>query len=79
MERRRHQRRRVLKKASIQFDASTIDCAIRNMSSAGALLDVESPLGIPREFTLVISADALRIPCRIAWAKERRLGVVFQR
>ena len=78
MERRGDQRRRVLKKGSIEFGGSAIDCSIRNMSDAGAMLEVESPLGIPREFTLVVSSDGIRRDCRVAWVREKRLGVEFK-
>ncbi|MGT2440849.1 PilZ domain-containing protein [Bradyrhizobium betae] len=78
MERRGDQRHRVLKKGSIEFGGSAIDCSIRNISDAGAMLEVESPLGIPREFTLVVPADTMRRNCRVAWIKEKRLGVEFK-
>lgn len=76
MERRGDQRRRVLKKGSIEFGSSAIDCSIRNLSDHG--LEVESPLGIPRDFTLVVPADGTRRACRVAWVKEKRLGVEFE-
>ena len=46
---RRQIRRRVLKGGKILFNnkASSIDCAIRNLSEGGALLHVESAVGIP--------------------------------
>ena len=78
MERRGDQRRRVFKKGSIEFGSSAIDCSIRNLSDRGAMLEVESPLGIPREFTLVVPADGTRRTCRVAWVKEKRLGVEFE-
>jgi hypothetical protein len=37
-------RHRVLKTATIEFGGGAIDCTIRNMSNAGAALDVASPL-----------------------------------
>lgn len=78
MERRKNPRRRVLKKGSIQFGASAIDCRVRNVSSVGAMLDVESPVVIPVEFVLVVPVDDMRMRCRIIWAKQNRLGVEFQ-
>jgi len=50
---------------------------VRNMSNIGAALDVNSPVGIPEHFTLVFPADGLHMPCRVAWRKEKRIGVVF--
>ncbi len=42
------------------------------------MLDVVSPLGVPKEFTLVISSDDVRHECRIVWVKERRIGISFK-
>ena len=47
------------------------------MSDIGAARDVNSPVGIPEHFTLVFPADGLDMPCRVAWRKEKRIGVVF--
>lgn len=78
-ERRYSPRHRVLKAASIEFGAgAAIDCTVRNLSSTGAALDVASPVGIPSTFDLLIPADHGRHHCRIAWRKERRIGVVFE-
>jgi hypothetical protein len=76
-ERRAAQRQRVFRAGTIEFDGSGIDCTIRNMSPAGAALDVASPVGIPHEITLNIIARQKRQHCYIVWRKERRIGVVF--
>lgn len=78
MERREDKRRRILKRGSIQFWGSAIDCSVRNINGEGALLEVESPLGVPRAFTLVVPADALKRDCRVVWIREKRLGVEFR-
>jgi hypothetical protein len=76
----RHQRRqRVLKAASILFDGSAIDCVVRNMSATGAAIEVESQLGIPPAFDLVIAGENSRERCRVQWRREKRLGVAFER
>jgi hypothetical protein len=38
---------------------------------------VESPLGIPTEFTLVIPSDGVSRPCRVIWRSGNRIGVRF--
>ena len=53
-EKRESLRSRVLKTGSISFGGAAISCTIRNISATGALLEVESPLGIPRRFTLLV-------------------------
>ena len=43
-EKRSLMRQRTLKAGSIAFNGAAIDCTVRNLTSAGAMLDVESPL-----------------------------------
>lgn len=82
-ERRITPRHRVFKAGSIEFGGgAAIDCTIRNLSDSGAALDVASPIGIPDSFDLVLARDAAqqdqeRRRCRVAWRKEKRIGVVF--
>lgn len=76
-EKRTTPRHRVLKAGKIEFGGSTIDCSVRNVSSAGAALDVETPVGIPATFTLVIPSDNLRFACSVVYRKEKRIGVAF--
>ena len=70
-------RHRVLKPGSIEFNGGAIDCVIRNISETGAALEVTSPVGIPETFNLVIPSDHTNRPCRVAWRRERRIGVRF--
>jgi PilZ domain-containing protein len=78
VERRQLSRHRTLKAGSITFNrAAVIDCRVRNLSPAGALLEVASQVGIPEQFVLVIESDRLRQPCRVIWRTATRLGVSF--
>jgi hypothetical protein len=77
VETRRATRHRVLKAGTIEFGGGAIDCTVRNLSSSGAALEVASQLGIPETFTLVVSGDALHLPCHIAWRNKSRIGVTF--
>lgn len=70
-------RHRVLKGGHIQFGGGSIDCTVRNYSDTGAALDVQSPVGIPAEFTLV--TDDGQRHCRVVWRKEKRIGVTFDK
>jgi hypothetical protein len=56
---------------------ATIDCIIRNMSKTGALLAVESPVGIPDDFTLLIKPERKKRSCRVVWRAADRIGVRF--
>jgi len=78
-ERRKVQRLRALKAGTISLDrAGGINCRVRNMSSAGACLDVDSQVGIPDSFVLVVSYDKFQQPCHVIWRSEIRLGVEFR-
>jgi len=77
-ERRKIQRHRMLKAGSITFNrAAGVDCRVRNLSPAGACLEVASQVGIPNEFVLVVEVDHLKLPCHVIWRTATRLGVEF--
>ena len=72
-------RRRVLKGAKIiSTDGSmVVDCVIRNLSVAGAKLDVPATLAVPHEFTLLdVQADR-RYIATMAWRRGDQMGVEF--
>jgi hypothetical protein len=72
-------RRRTLKAGTISFNnGAGIDCLVRNLSATGACLELESPVGVPNAFTLVISTDHLQRPCQVVWRSARRIGVKFE-
>jgi hypothetical protein len=71
-------RQRVLKAGIIEFHGGTIDCVVRNISETGAALEVASPVGIPPEFNLLISGKTGKHPCKVVWAREKRIGVAFR-
>jgi PilZ domain len=72
-------RRRVLKGGTIVFNSggATISATIKNISESGALLEVESIMGIPDRFTLFIKANDFKRECRIVWSQAKRIGVRF--
>ena len=77
-DRRKVQRHRTLKAGSIAFNrAAAIDCRVRNLSEAGACLEVASQIGIPDDFMLVVEVDHLRQPCHVIWRTATRMGVSF--
>lgn len=78
MEKRTIPRQRVLKAGLIEFGGGSLSCVIRNLSSAGAALEVECPIGIPSEFSLVFIADKSIRHCRLIWKAEKRIGVAFR-
>jgi hypothetical protein len=77
METRGATRFNVLGAGTIEFDGGEINCVVRDMSIAGAALEVFGSRSIPDHFTLALPADRQRIPCHIVWRKEDRMGVAF--
>jgi hypothetical protein len=71
-------RLRTIKGGSILFGfAPAIDCIIRNMSKTGAMLAVESPVGIPDDFILLIKPELTKRACHVMWRAPDRIGVKF--
>lgn len=77
-ERRVSARRRVLKGAHIVFSEgrSTITCIVRNLSTTGALLRVESVIGVPPHFVLSLD-DGTRYRCKMVHCSGAEIGVKF--
>lgn len=72
-------RRRIFKAGTIAFDCGAgIDCIVRNISEAGACLEIESPVGIPNTFTLLIKNEGISKNARVKWRKAKRIGVAFE-
>jgi hypothetical protein len=71
-------RHRVLKGAYITFKGhgTVIDCVVRNLSDGGACLNVETSIGIPDSFDLVLDHASVR-NCRVTWRKATQIGVAF--
>ncbi|MGA2998232.1 PilZ domain-containing protein [Bradyrhizobium sp.] len=78
MERRATQRRRVLKGGSIEFDGRTVECVLRNISPAGAALQIDRRLCIPHEFKLNIPHGEISQNCRVVWRTEALIGLAFE-
>ncbi len=77
-ERRKFRRSRVLKSGQIAVNdkARKIDCTVRNISPAGACIELpSSTLGIPPVFTLILGTGPQ--PCRVIWRTEQRMGIAF--
>jgi diguanylate cyclase (GGDEF)-like protein len=56
---------------------SVLDCTIRNLSREGACLQVESLVGVPPAFDLLIDGEPAPRPCRLVWRSDHRAGVEF--
>ncbi len=78
-EKRIIRRQRVLKGGKIIFadGNSVVDCVIRNLSAAGARLEVPTTVGLPQEFTLVDSHSGRSYVVKVAWRRGETMGVEF--
>jgi hypothetical protein len=76
--RRRQECHRTLKSGKIIFNhqTSVVDCTIRNVSDTGACLHVNSVVGIPESFDLLM--DDIKRSCNVKWRTTNRMGVSFQ-
>jgi len=79
VDKRQDQRRRIFKGGKIFFndDRFVIDCTVKNLSQGGAALLVESTIGIPGEFNLLISRDHVLKSCKVVWKTDTQIGVSF--
>ena len=77
-ERRLVPRQRVLRGARMVFNnaSSTINCTLRNISDAGARLDVASVLGVPESFDLKLEGQPSR-SCEVVWRSPEAIGIAF--
>ncbi|MCK1409379.1 PilZ domain-containing protein [Bradyrhizobium sp. 76] len=77
MERRIPKRQRVFKAGRLTLSGITVDCTVRNLSSAGALIELPAPEGVPHELMLSLPTHRLNFNCCVVWRDNKRLGVVF--
>jgi hypothetical protein len=76
-EKRKHPRIDVAEPAYVSSDGSVMSCVVRNMSAAGAAIDVENPAFVPQRFRLVLARDASVRDCRVIWIQKNRIGLAF--
>jgi hypothetical protein len=78
-ERRSEPRPRALKAARLIFNhrSSVMSCTVRNLSSKGAKLIVDSQVGLPNTFELVFEAGGEPRLCQVIWRREGEIGVTF--
>jgi PilZ domain len=77
-EARKASRRRVLETGLIRFGDTSVSCVIRNLSTAGAALDVGLQTPVPDCFTLIIVRERKIHSCNVIWRKGMRVGVSFE-
>lgn len=63
----------------VRDDGLCVSCVIRNVSRAGAMLELPSATALPEEWCLIDMKNAKAHRVSITWRKDQRLGVRFQR
>jgi len=58
-------------KIIFNFGQSSLDCVVRRMSEEGAMLQLETGLGVPDQFQLKLADDEL-LACRVVWRSTAR-------
>ncbi len=60
------------------YGQSSIDCIVRRISDVGAVIEVESVLGVPEHFHLLIPGEGEPQPCKRSWQSDKQIGLVFE-
>ena len=79
-EKRSERRQRVLKAGTIMFNSGygSFSAKIRNMTEAGALIEVYDSQGIPPKFDFLVHGDQpVTKPSRIVWRTNYFMGIKF--
>ena len=77
-ERRKVTRTRVLKGAKFLLGKlSVIDCVVRNMTGAGAGIELPNTIDLPETLELTFDRSHSFRRCRRVWRKPTGLGVEF--
>ena len=76
-DRRSDQRTRNYKSGKILLGSWKVPCTVRNVSEAGACLEVQTTYGIPATFEFVLPNHPPRT-CKVVWLSDTKIGVEFQ-
>ena len=78
-EKREVPRQRTLKSGQIVLNAgwSTINCTVRNLSPKGAKLELNSIVGVPDFFEILLQGQSRR-PCQVIWRTPNEIGIAFE-
>lgn len=78
IERRTHERIAATQSARILFNyRSVLACQVRDLSVAGAGLEVDANVAIPDTFDLICNVGGESHSCRLIWRIKERAGAAF--
>jgi hypothetical protein len=66
-----------MKPAKIDYGGDKYPCTVRDISTTGAALEFSDLIRVPDNFTLIMPGDGLKLPCKVVWRREYRVGVAF--
>ena len=76
-EKRKYPRTEIEETAYVSSGGSVMSCVVRNVSAAGAAIDVDNPAFVPPRFRLVMAKDSSVRDCRVIWIQKNRIGLAF--
>lgn len=69
-ERRTHPRSRVLKSAKLVLgNSSVFDCVVRNLTNAGACVEIQNIIVLPKRFHLSFDGGRSNRACKLVWRR----------
>jgi hypothetical protein len=79
VERRRFPRTKVYRPAKLIVGGrSMVSCVVRDVSSHGACLHLQSTASLPDQFDLSFDTGHLLRKCHVAWRTLTNVGVAFE-
>ncbi|MCA6113885.1 PilZ domain-containing protein [Bradyrhizobium sp. WSM 1738] len=77
-EKRKYPRTEIDEPAYVSSGGSVTSCVVRNISPAGAAIDVDNSAFVPQHFRLVMAKNPSVVhECRVAWIQKNRIGLTF--
>jgi hypothetical protein len=64
--------------AEINERGSTMDCVVRNVSEAGACVEIDQGAKLPEEINLTIPRKGRSFLARLIWRHANRVGLAFR-
>jgi hypothetical protein len=79
IERRRYRRLPTQKAAKVVVNYnSVIDCTVRDLTDAGARLEIPSANALPQTFDLITDGPDGTHLCQVVWRAQDNVGVSFE-
>jgi hypothetical protein len=77
-DKRKANRRDVMRAGKISFARQSMTCTVRNISATGAAIEGAHIAGLPDNFSLVMEMESAARDCKVVWRKPTQIGVEFR-